>query len=86
MCVRVSVCLCVTEHPPQHLCACADTESVEMKRYDLMHSINERGTFMCTKLCLPYLKKVCLGLFCAWVWATREEGDSYIHTCSRLLL
>ncbi|EGD83344.1 short-chain dehydrogenase/reductase SDR [Salpingoeca rosetta] len=35
----------------------SDTESVEMKRYDLMHTINERGTFMCTKLCLPHLKK-----------------------------
>jgi hypothetical protein len=31
-----------------------------MKRYDLMHSINTRGTFLCTKLCLPYLKKVCV--------------------------
>lgn len=35
----------------------ADTASVDMKRYDLMHSINTRGTFLCTKICLPYLKK-----------------------------
>jgi len=28
-----------------------------MKRYDLMHSINTRGTFLCTKLCLPHLRK-----------------------------
>jgi citronellol/citronellal dehydrogenase len=28
-----------------------------MKRYDLMHSINTRGTFLCSKLCLPHLKK-----------------------------
>lgn len=34
-----------------------DTESIDMKRFDLMHSINFRGTFLCTKLCLPYLKK-----------------------------
>ena len=34
-----------------------DTESVSMKRYDLMHSINGRGTFMMTKYCIPHLKK-----------------------------
>ena len=28
-----------------------------MKKYDLMHQINARGTFLCTKLCLPYLRK-----------------------------
>eukprot|EP00055_Hartaetosiga_balthica_P012542 m.61201 g.61201 ORF g.61201 m.61201 type:complete len:378 (+) comp7986_c0_seq1:128-1261(+) len=33
------------------------TESIPMKTFDLMHSINSRGTFLCTKLCLPYLKK-----------------------------
>lgn len=33
------------------------TAATEMKRYDLMHSINTRGTFLCTKLCLPHLKK-----------------------------
>jgi citronellol/citronellal dehydrogenase len=33
------------------------TEDTNMKRYDLMHSINTRGTFLCTKLCLPHLKK-----------------------------
>lgn len=34
-----------------------DTASVDMKRFDLMHSINLRGTFLCGKLCLPHLKK-----------------------------
>lgn len=34
-----------------------DTENTEMKRYDLMHSINTRGTFLMTKTCLPYLKQ-----------------------------
>ena len=34
-----------------------DTASVQMKRYDLMHSVNLRGTFLCGKLCLPYLEK-----------------------------
>lgn len=32
-------------------------EQTTMKRYDLMHDINVRGTFMVSKLCLPYLKK-----------------------------
>jgi citronellol/citronellal dehydrogenase len=32
------------------------TPATDMKRYDLMHDINTRGTFMVTKLCLPYLK------------------------------
>ncbi len=35
----------------------SSSEKLEMKRYDLMHSINARGTFMTTKLALPYLKK-----------------------------
>jgi citronellol/citronellal dehydrogenase len=33
------------------------TEMTDMKRYDLMHGINTRGTFMCSKLCVPHLKK-----------------------------
>ncbi|CAH1116038.1 unnamed protein product [Phaedon cochleariae] len=33
------------------------TEDTEMKRYDLMHSVNTRGTFLVSKVCLPYLKK-----------------------------
>jgi len=33
------------------------TENTDMKRYDLMHSINTRGTYLCTKLCLPHLRK-----------------------------
>ena len=28
-----------------------------MKRYDLMHQINTRGTFLCSQACLPSLKK-----------------------------
>ncbi|EGR34402.1 short chain dehydrogenase reductase family protein, putative [Ichthyophthirius multifiliis] len=34
-----------------------DTESTDMKKYDLMHQINTRGTFMVSKYCLPHLKK-----------------------------
>lgn len=33
------------------------TLHTDMKRYDLMHNINTRGTFLVSKICLPYLKK-----------------------------
>jgi citronellol/citronellal dehydrogenase len=33
------------------------TLEVPMKRFDLMFSVNARGTFLCSKLCIPYLKK-----------------------------
>lgn len=33
------------------------TGETDMKRYDLMHNINTRGTFLVSKMCLPYLKK-----------------------------
>uniref|UniRef100_A0A336MNY0 Hydroxysteroid dehydrogenase-like protein 2 n=1 Tax=Culicoides sonorensis TaxID=179676 RepID=A0A336MNY0_CULSO len=33
------------------------TPDTSMKRYDLMHNINTRGTFLVTKECLPFLKK-----------------------------
>ena len=33
------------------------TLDTEMKRYDLMHSINGRGTFLVSKSCVPYLLK-----------------------------
>jgi len=32
------------------------TEATSMKRYDLMNQVNARGTFLMSKLCLPYLK------------------------------
>src|SRR4051812_44390507 len=34
----------------------AGTEALEMKRYDLMQSINTRGTFLVSKACVPHLK------------------------------
>jgi len=37
-----------------HLTGTVDTP---MKRYDLMHSVNTRGTFLCSKLCIPHLAK-----------------------------
>ncbi|XP_044759736.1 hydroxysteroid dehydrogenase-like protein 2 [Coccinella septempunctata] len=33
------------------------TEELTMKKYDLMQDINTRGTFLVSKLCIPYLKK-----------------------------
>lgn len=33
------------------------TEDTEMKRWDLMHQINARGTFLVSKTCIPHLKK-----------------------------
>ncbi len=33
------------------------TERTETKRFDLIHNINVRGTFLVTKHCIPYLKK-----------------------------
>ena len=33
------------------------TLDTEMKRYDLMHNINGRGTFLVSKTCVPYLLK-----------------------------
>ena len=31
-----------------------NTSDMSMKEYDLIHAINVRGTFMCSKLCAPY--------------------------------
>jgi citronellol/citronellal dehydrogenase len=33
------------------------TLETDMKRYDLMHQVNTRGTFLVSKLCIPHLKK-----------------------------
>ena len=32
------------------------TLATDMKRYDLMHQINTRGTFLVSKMCIPHLK------------------------------
>jgi citronellol/citronellal dehydrogenase len=33
------------------------TPDTDMKRFDLMHQVNTRGTFLCSKLCLPHLAR-----------------------------
>ncbi len=35
----------------------AGTAATPMKRFDLMHGVNARGTFACSQACLPYLEK-----------------------------
>src|SRR5690606_16861527 len=35
----------------------AGTLDTPMKRFDLMHQINTRGTFACSQACLPHLKR-----------------------------
>jgi citronellol/citronellal dehydrogenase len=37
--------------------ALLDTEHVSMQRFDLMHQVNARGTFLVSKSCIPYLLK-----------------------------
>jgi citronellol/citronellal dehydrogenase len=35
----------------------AGTVETPMKRYDLMHQVNARGTFACSQACIPFLAK-----------------------------
>ncbi len=37
--------------------ALQNTIDLSMKKFDLMHSVNVRGTYACSKACLPYLLK-----------------------------
>jgi citronellol/citronellal dehydrogenase len=34
-----------------------NTQATDMKRFDLMHQVNTRGTFLTSKLCVPHLVK-----------------------------
>lgn len=34
-----------------------NTEETSVKRFDLMHQVNTRGTYLMTKACLPWLRK-----------------------------
>lgn len=33
------------------------TEATQMKRFDLMHQVNARGTFLVSRTCIPHLKR-----------------------------
>ena len=35
----------------------SSVEDMDVKRYDLIHSINGRGTFICSKFAIPHLRK-----------------------------
>ena len=35
----------------------SNTAGTDLKHFDLMHQINVRGTFLCSRLCLPHLRK-----------------------------
>jgi citronellol/citronellal dehydrogenase len=37
--------------------ALTGTLDTPMKRFDLMHQVNTRGTFLCTQKCMPHLKR-----------------------------
>ena len=37
--------------------ALSGTRTTAMKRFDLMHQVNTRGTFACARACLPFLDK-----------------------------
>jgi citronellol/citronellal dehydrogenase len=37
--------------------ALTGTLDTDLKRYDLMHQVNARGTFLCAKACIPHLKR-----------------------------
>ena len=46
--------ICINNASALHL---TDTVNTPMKRYDLMHNINVRGTFMLSQKCIPHLIK-----------------------------
>ena len=46
--------ICINNASAIQLTNVTDTE---MKRYDLMHQINGRGTYMVSKYCFPHLEK-----------------------------
>jgi citronellol/citronellal dehydrogenase len=49
-----SIDICINNASAIHL---TDTVNTPMKRYDLMHNINVRGTFMLSQKCIPHLKE-----------------------------
>ena len=46
--------ICINNASAISLTRTADTD---MKRYDLMHGVNGRGTFLVSRTCIPHLKK-----------------------------
>ena len=52
--------ICINNASAIQLTNVTDTE---MKRYDLMHQINGRGTYMVSKFCLPHLKNQIIHIY-----------------------
>ena len=62
--VRAAVEACVARFGGLDICvnnasaiALSGTETTEMKRFDLMHQVNARGTFLVSKSCIQHLKR-----------------------------
>ena len=51
------------------------TLETDMKRYDLMHQINTRGTFLVSKMCIPHLKQAEQPAHPEFGAAARHEGQ-----------
>ena len=61
--VRQAVEACVERFGRLDICvnnasaiALSGTEATDMKRFDLMHQVNARGTFLVSRACIPHLK------------------------------
>jgi citronellol/citronellal dehydrogenase len=62
--VQAAVDACVARFGGLDICvnnasaiALSGTEATAMKRFDLMHQVNARGTFLVSKTCIPHLKR-----------------------------
>ena len=62
--VAAAVGQCVTHFGGLDICvnnasaiSLTDTPQTDMKRFDLMHQVNARGTYVVSKCCIPYLKR-----------------------------
>lgn len=62
--VRTAVAACVAAFGGIDICvnnasaiSLTGTEATEMKRFDLMHQVNARGTFLVSKACIPHLRQ-----------------------------
>ena len=60
-----------------------DTRATEMKRFDLMHQINTRGTFVVTKHALPFLEKAAEPA-CAYALSAARHERAVVRTAFRL--
>ena len=75
--------ICINNASAIHL---TDTVNTPMKRYDLMHNINVRGTFMLSQKCIPHLIKGdnshIFDAFTAFRYSAKVVWyDSCLHNC-----